>query len=313
MQDTNKPKKSRVGLIILLLLIIGAVVVIIINPFTYLQQFRSEQMEQQSTTNGETILSVDTAEVVSGDLRSYIETNGNVVDTDTLDVYPEVSGKLTYLGVKTGDLVEEGNEVARIDPSRPGITYRVTSIDSPVKGTVMAVNFPVGSTVAPQMALMRIGMLGNPEVEVSIAERHIGQVDVGAEVVATFKAYPDRQFIGTVVRMDPVLDPVTRTLVTGISLEDPENLIKVGMFPSVRIYTGKVENVTVIDRSAILYDGEQAYVFLYQEGFAVRQSIKLGLVVEQRAEVVEGLSPGDEVIVRGQTLVTDGVSVQMVD
>lgn len=313
MQYNDKPKKSRVGLIILLLLIIGLVVVIIINPFTYLKELGAERMEQDTATDEETILSVQTAKVDTDDLRSYIETNGNVVDTNTLDIYPEVSGKLTYLGVKKGDRVEEGNEVARIDPSRPGMTYRVTSIDSPVKGTVMAVNFPVGSTVAPQMALMRIGMLGNPEVEVPIAERYIGQVYEGAEVVATFKAYPGREFKGVVVRMAPVLDPVTRTLEIGISLEDPESLIKVGMFPSVRIYTGKVENVAVVDRSAVLYDGEQAYVFLYQKGVAVRQPIQLGLVVEQRAEVVEGLSPGDDVIVRGQTLVRDGVPVQLVD
>lgn len=315
MSTEHRSRKSRIGLIILLVLIVAAIIVVVINPFESLAQMMRDQAAGQTVEVAEdTVLSVRVAPVETKDLRAYIKTNGNVVDTKTVDIYPDVAGKLSFMELSVGDTVDVDQVVARIDPSRPGMNFRETVVESPVKGTVLAVNFAAGATVSPQAALVRVGMLDNLEVDVAIAEQYIGKVGIGTEATATFKAYPGETFNGQVVRLSPVLDPVTRTLKVGIALDDPEHKVKAGMFPSLVIYTEKVEDALIVGRSSILYDQNQPYVYVVDEGnVARRQDIELALVVDEHAQVVKGLAPGDAVVIQGQTLLTDGAAIRVLD
>lgn len=317
MKDRNTSKKKRIGLIILLLLVIAAVVVVVVNPFKNFPQIVQGQLPGEGegeSSDEETVIAVRVEKSSSGELRDYIKTNGDVVDTKTVDVYPEVSGNLTFLDVEVGDRVTKDTLLAKVDPSRPGMVYRETKVDAPVDGTVLAVNFAVGATVSPQAALVRIGLLDSLEVEVAIAERFIGNVAIGSEAEAVFKAYPGQKFTGKVVSLSPVLHPATRTLKVNIALEDPQGLIKVGMFPSVMIYTDRVEAALLIARESILYEGSQAYVYVVDDQMKIhRKNISLGLVVDEVAQVTEGLENGESVVVQGQTLLTEGATVQIVD
>lgn len=310
--DSRPHKKSRVGLIILLVLIVAAIAVAVLNPFEYLAQFSADQEDELQDEAPRLVVRVQP--VTSATLRNYIKVNGNVVDRETVDIYPEVAGKLSFLGVRIGDRVTVDQVIARVDPSRPGASFRETEVKSPVEGTILAVNFASGATVSPQAAMVRVGMLNEPEVEVAVAERHIGNITLGTKAEATFAAYPERTFDGSVVRLSPVLNPATRTLTIGIELQDPQRLIKAGMFPSVVLYTETVEDAQVVGRSAILYEGSQPYVYVVDDREqAQKRPIKLGLVVDTLGEVVEGLSEGDRVVIQGQTLLTDGALVRIVD
>src|SRR5690554_3131237 len=188
--DSHAHKRSRVGLIVILVLIAAAIAVVVLNPFKNLAQFSPDQgAATQTEESSRLAVRVHAAETTN--LRNYIKVNGNVVDTDSIDIYPEVAGKLSYIGVRVGDHVETDQVIARVDPSRPGANYRETDVKSPVAGTVLAVNFTTGATVSPQAAIVNVGMLEDPEVEVAVAERHIGSIKIGTEVEATFVAYPN--------------------------------------------------------------------------------------------------------------------------
>lgn len=311
-EDTNKKKK--VGLIVLLLIIVAAVAVIAINPFAKLKALKPALGEQDGTGSEKVAIAVMAFPVVRTSMQNYIRGNGNVVDPKALDVYPEVMGSLTYLDAKVGDKVEKDKVLAKIDPSRAGVVYKESEVKAPASGTILSVNFAKGASVSSQGPLLRIGMLEALEVEMDIAERYIGSVQLGTKAMATFKAYPGREFAGEVTRLSPVLNPTSRTLEIGISLEDPEHLIKSGMFPTVTILTERLSNVLVISRSSVLYDGNQAYVYTVgKTGLAEKKPISIGLVVDDKAEVLSGLEEGQRVITQGQTLLTDGTSVRIVE
>ena len=311
-QDSKPHRRSRIGLIILLVLIVAAIAVVVLNPFEHFAQISADQGDTSEDESPR--LAVRVLPVTHATLRNYIKVNGNVVDRETVDIHPEAAGKLSYLGVRIGDRVTADQVIARVDPSRPGAQFRETEIKAPVEGTVLAVNFASGATVSPQAAIVRLGMLDEPEVEVAVAERHIGNITWGTEAEVTFAAYPGRSFEGRVVRLGPVLNPATRTLTVGIELQDPQRLIKVGMFPSVVLYTEMVEDALVIGRSSILHDGNQPYVYVVDDRQQVqKRPIELGLVVDTLAEVLEGLSEGDRVVVQGQASLTDGALVRIVD
>ncbi len=310
-EHTNKKKK--VGLVILLLIIVAAVAVIILNPFAALKAMNPLGTEEPKDTE-KVAIAVTASPVVRSTLQNYIGGNGNVVDPKALDVYAEVVGTLTYLDAKVGDKVEKDKVLAKIDPSRAGVVYKESEVKAPVTGTILAVNFAKGASVSSQAPLFRIGMLEALEVEMDIAERYVGSVQLGTKAVATFKAYPGQEFIGEVTRLSPVLNPTTRTLEIGLSLEDPDRLIKSGMFPTVTILTERLEDVLVISRSSVLYDGSQAYVYTVDNSnLAEKKPITIGLVVDDKVEVLSGLEEGQLSITQGQTLLTDGTSVRIVE
>ena len=311
MSEQNNTKK-KIGLIVLLLIIVGAVVIIVLNPFASLRALLPTSDQEASTAK--VAIAVEALPVLRTSMQSYIQGNGNVVDPKALDVYAEVMGNLTYLNAKVGDKVAKDTLLAKIDPSRAGVVYKESEVKAPVSGTVLAVNYAKGSSVSTQGPLFRIGMLENLEIEMDIAERYVGSVQLGTKALATFKAYPKAEFNGEVTRLSPVLNPTSRTLEIGLSLDDPSNLIKSGMFPTVTILTEKLEDVLVISRSSILYDGNQAYVYVVdKDNLAAKKSITVGLVVDDKAEVLSGLEEGQMIITQGQTLLTDRTLVRIVE
>jgi len=306
--------KKKVGLIILLVVIVVSVAIIILNPFAKLKALNPLLGEEASNGGEKMAIAVSASPVERTTLQNYIGGNGNVVDPKALDVYPEVMGTLIYLDAKVGDKVEKDKVLAKIDPSRAGVVYKESMVKAPVSGTILAVNFAKGASVSSQGPLFRIGMLEALEVEMDIAERYVGSVQLGTKAMATFKAYPGMEFVGEVTRLSPVLNPTSRTLEIGLSLEDPTRLIKSGMFPSVTILTEKLSDVLVILRSSVLYDGNQAYVYaVNKSNIAEKKPITIGLVVDDKVEVLSGLEEGQKIITQGQTLLTDGTRVRIVE
>ncbi|MDY0290028.1 MAG: efflux RND transporter periplasmic adaptor subunit [Sphaerochaeta sp.] len=309
--DTNKKKK--VGLVVLLTIIVVAVAIIILNPFANIRS-ANKDVSGDLQAEKKVAIAVNASPVERTTLQNYIRGNGNVVDPKALDVYPEVMGTLSFLDAKVGDKVDKEKLLARIDPSRAGVVYKESEVRAPVSGTILAVNFAKGSSVSAQGPLFRIGLLDALEVEMDIAERFVGSVRVGTRAVATFKAYPGREFAGEVTRLSPVLNPTSRTLEIGIRLEDPDLLIKSGMFPTVTILTDRLTDRLVIQRSSVLYEGNQAYVYAVgKDNLAKKEYIQLGLVVDDKAEVLSGLAEGQVIVTQGQTLLTDGTSVRIVE
>ena len=308
-------KKKKVGLIVLIVLIVIAIALIAINPFKKMKSLNpvidKTALEDSSV---KAVIAVKVETIHEGILQNSISGNGNVVDTQTLDVYSEVVGTLTYLDAKVGDAIEKDQVLAKIDPSKAGVVYKESIVKAPVDGTIVSVNFAKGALVSTQAPLLRIGMLKALEVTMDIAERFVGKVALGTQAKLQFQAYPDREFSGKVSRLSPILNAASRTLEIGIQFEDPDHLIKAGMFPSVVILTDRLEEVLIIPRSSVLYEGSQAYVYVVnKENNAEKKNVGLGLVVADEAQVLSGLQVGELVVVQGQTLLTDGTAVHVVE
>lgn len=306
----TRSKKRIAGLIILIILIILATALVVINPFKYLKSLAPQQAVEESTEQVSVPVRVMT--VAQSNLQNTIRTNGSVIDPSSLDVYPEVTGTLKTLTISVGQRVEKDQVIATIDPSRPGVVYKEVAVKAPADGTVLALPFVVGSAVSMQAPLVRIGMLENLEVVTDIAERHIGSVTIGTKAELTFKAYPSERFPAVVSRLSPVLNPGSRTLEVGLVFEDEMKKIKSGMFPTITLYTEHLASIIAIPRSALLYSGSQAYLYTVDEtNTAHRVNVEVGLQVEDMIEIKEGLNVGDLLVTEGQSLLTEGTLVRV--
>ena len=107
-------------------------------------------------------------------------------------------------------------------------------------------------------------------------------------------------------RLTPiVLEVASKTGLTSV--------ITAGMFAKVKLITDTHSNIVIVSESALVNRYGDTYVFVVAPDSSVeKRVVKAGIRVDDKREILEGLNDGEEVVVRGQTLLEDGSKVNVV-
>ncbi|MDR1787056.1 MAG: efflux RND transporter periplasmic adaptor subunit [Treponema sp.] len=270
------------------------------------------------------LFAVNTSTAAKGLIRDYLALSGDIVAASTVDAYPEAAGKVTRLYVSIGSRVSRGQALAAIDPSRPGMEYEAYILRAPVAGTIVALPAQIGMTLSQAAPAARIaagtGADTALEIKLYVAERFLSRVRQEQTCEILLDAYPGEVFRGTVAKTSPIVDPASRTMETTVSIGSSGGRLKPGMFAKVKIITERKEGVVKIPDSAIVRRFGEEYVFAAvpdearEGGFVARKRLlRTGILIDGIQEVEEGLAPGEEFVVRGQTLLSDGSRINIVD
>jgi len=169
-----------------------------------------------------TAFSVRTEPVRRGTIQDYIESNGDVVSDSAVKVYPYIAGRLVSLKVPLGGRVSKGEVLAEVDPSTPGSAFSLNPVLAPISGTVTSLPVAVGSLVGTGIAVAEIGLIEDVQVEARVPERFVGVLRTGLRASVSLEAYPDVTFPASVVRVSPVVDPVSRTKTIRLGFDRPD-------------------------------------------------------------------------------------------
>lgn len=101
----------------------------------------------------------------------------------------------------------------------------------------------------------------------------------------------------TVASVSDRIDPATRTYSVRIPILDPTGRAKAGSFVRCDLIPQSRHDRVVLPRSALVRREGGVFAFRIRDGVAERVRVRVGVLEEQRAEILEGLSPGDEVVV----------------
>ena len=163
------------------------------------------------------------------------------------------------------------------------------------------------------------GDIGKNEIRINIAERFISRITNGQNATVTFDAYPSLVFGAKVFEVSPVLDTSTRTMGVKLRLNPPDSRVKVGMYGRVRLVTDSVKNAIVLPSSALVTRDGKDYVFVITSPKSGKNAAVVGLKpvtkgisVDNNVEITKGLEIGEEVVIKGQTLLNDGSKVNVV-
>lgn len=261
----------------------------------------------------ETIFAVNVMPVETGAMREYLRVNADVRNASSFDVVPETAGKLTQLRVSLGSTVQADQVIAEVDPSRPGMQFQASQVKTPIGGTVVAVLSSIGATVAPGVPIIRVSRMTETRLVAAISERWVAEMRVGLPATVTLEAFPGRVFDAHVVETAPVLDPVSRTLEIKMQLDKPDLRMKVGMFAMVKLVTSVKENVIRVPSEAVVERFGIPYIFVVNADHVQRRKVTTGLEVDGVYEIVQGLKVGEQIIVRGQTLLEDGSKIRVIE
>lgn len=169
---------------------------------------------------------------------------------------------------------------------------------------------PGGSGAPAVVTLMQLNTL---KLKASISEMNFKDIQLGQKVDVQADAYPGISFAGIVNKINPTINPATRTFDVEIKLPNDGRKLRPGMYVNATIHLGQV-SALVVDRSAILKQAGtfSFYAFITEGGKAVRRTVKTGKEFEDKLEITEGLNEGDNLIVIGQVRVKDGSIVEII-
>ncbi|MDR0642040.1 MAG: efflux RND transporter periplasmic adaptor subunit [Treponema sp.] len=266
------------------------------------------------------VFAVNTTSPAQGQIRDYLALSGDIVAGSTVDTYSEAAGKITRLYVGAGSVVRKGDPIALVDPSRPGMNYVESVVRAPIGGTVVSLPAQLGMTISQQVSLAKIAGGGGLEIKLYVAERFISRIRLRQPCEITLDAWPGEIFRGTVHEIAPTVDPASRTMEVRVNVDNRDAKLKAGMFAKVRLITEIKENIVKIPANALVERFGESFVFVVEanydsgEGFvARRRNVSPGILIDGVLEITEGLSPADEIIVRGQTLLQDGARVNIIE
>jgi RND family efflux transporter MFP subunit len=192
-----------------------------------------------------------------------------------------------------------------------------TNVTSPIDGIVSERFVDVGTMVDTQMmgnrravALYEVKNLEKVKLTVGISENDLPRAQVGQEATIALRAIPTRTFKGELVHVAPNLAEGTRRAKAEIQIDNPEHLLKPGMFATAELLLERHSGVTLIPKDAVVDRGGRRVVFLAEDDIARMAPVTLEGSDDRFVIVASGVKPGDQLIVKGQTIVEDGSPIR---
>ncbi len=270
-----------------------------------------------ATSSESTIFAVNTTTATKGQIKDYLALSGDIVAGSAVDAYSDVAGKVTKLYVSVGSKVRKGSPLAEVDPSKPGMSFVPGVAKAPISGTIVSLPAQVGMTVSQAMPVARISRTDDIELRTYVAERFVSKMRLGLPAQVELDAYPGSTFTAKVKELSPVIDPSSRTMEVRLALPSTEGKLKAGMFAKIRVVTEEKESIVKIPAQAVVRRFGENYVFVVQKegdgAVARKRLVTPGILIDGKLEITKGLNAGEEIVIRGQTLLDEGSRVNVVD
>jgi RND family efflux transporter MFP subunit len=197
------------------------------------------------------------------------------------------------------------------------------SMICPVDGVIVEMNIKEGAYTSNVQPVFKIVNLDKLQVKAEINEYSIKDVKEGQKVVITGDAIEeDTEVLGVVDSISPVAkknissggEEVVIEIV--ISIDNANDALKPGLSVDCQIMTFEKNDIVVVPIGALKIDkDENEYVLKVDEekGVMVRQDVKLGIISDMMAEVLDGLTEGDIIVDDPQSFHKDGSKVRILE
>ena len=200
---------------------------------------------------------------------------------------------------------------ARADAIRARLAERV--ITAPFTGVLGFRQVSEGALVTPGTVIATLDDISTIKLDFSVPEALMATLSPGQKLTAKTIAYPDREFEGVVTSISSRVDPVTRAVTVRANVPNPDNLIKPGMLMTVELMTQPRRTIAIPELALIQVSTRQS-VFRVKDDNTVEQvPVRTGARRRGDVEIVEGLNPGDHIVLDGTGKLRSGATVAVVN
>ena len=221
-----------------------------------------------------------------------------------------IGSEIQYLKAKT----DKESAVANLESLRA--QKRMSEVFAPFDGYVDKILMKKGELAAPGFPLIEFVNLSKLTITADLSESHLGKINKGDIVEAIFSNFPDDTIKTPIVRVSKIINRDSRTFQIELKLNNSSGKIKPNMVSELRIKDFSTDKALVIPSLAIKKDMTGNYVYTVKpakdgKNIVFKNYINLDLAYQDKTMIAKGLKAGDKVIVKGHTMVSAGVPVNV--
>ncbi|AYB31949.1 efflux RND transporter periplasmic adaptor subunit [Chryseolinea soli] len=274
------------------------------------------KVEYISHKEGETI--------TNGQLLSRLELTSYTLNKELSDVQVVLAkDEFTRLSLmyKAGSLSESDFTKAGMAVTQAELQKKIQEkniadahIYSPLNGVLLSKQTEVGEAVSAGVTLFVVADIRKVIVTAYIPEGELHQVAIGQMAEVHISAL-NQSFPGKVTDVGAVADMVSRAFTVKIEIDNKDLLIRPGMIAEARIAGNRNEHDILIPTESVVHDlNNQNYIYIadIKQQKAFKRKISLGRIVENKIQVVSGLSTGETIVVDGQSKLADGAHITII-
>ncbi len=185
-------------------------------------------------------------------------------------------------------------------------------IKSPISGQVVSKNKEAGEFVAVGTVLGHVVDISRLKVDVLVGEGDVYTIKMNDKVNVTSDVFPGKSLNGNVYFISNQGDAAHNYKVE-ILLNNTSEALKAGTFVNVDFSKQSAQKLITIARNALIDGINNPQVYMVENGKAVIRKITLGKELNGRYEVLDGLKPGERVIIGGQINLANGTAVSVAE
>ncbi len=188
-------------------------------------------------------------------------------------------------------------------------------IKSPVNGVVDEIYLKEGEIAMPGTRLMMVVNLKELYINADVSESYLSSVKAGDMAQVSFPVYPELTINVPVYRTGNFINPNNRTFIIQLKIKNTDDKLKPNVLAIIKIRDFSSDQALTVPTKVIKQDIKGHYLYKLTNDDNIMQAakvyIKTGLTSGEYTMVLEGLNPGDKIIVKGYTQVSDGTKVML--
>ncbi len=211
-------------------------------------------------------------------------------------------------------MLESARSRRRAAQAQMGVAERAlrdAEVRAPFAALIANRKISRGEYVVPGAPLYDLVATDPIEVEFHLPERDSGRVMLDQPVAVTVAPHPDQVFEARISMVSPIIDPRTRTLRVEARLDNPDGILRPGLFALVDVGVAKRFEVVMVPEEAVMQRALGPIVFTVDsEGRVTQRDVRIGMHRRGAVEIEKGIEPDSWVVASGQARLIDGIVVR---
>ena len=254
-------------------------------------------------------------EVKAGDMLVRMDQNQYLTSKIQLANLEIEMGRLEAL-LETGSVSQQTYDQTKVgyDQLKQNLSFLETNtyVKAPFDGVISAKTYEDGELYGgqPIVVLTQVKKL---KALIAVPEKYYPLIQEGMKLTVKSEVYPEETFPATIEVVYPTIDVASHTFLCKIVIPNACEKLRAGMYVTTTLGLGK-ENTIVVPYQSVekLIGSNERFVFINENGYAKRVSVKLGQRFDEQIEIIAPeIHAGVEYIYKGQSKLVDGVKIEV--
>ena len=287
----------------------------VLNISTNLQGYLTQNVAPSLTGKIEHIFVEVGDRVKEGDMLVRMDQNQYLTNKIQLANLEVEMSRLEAL-LATGSVSQQTYDQTKVsyDQLKQNLSFleKNTYVKAPFEGVISAKTYEDGELYGgqPIVVLTQVKKL---KALIAVPETYYPLIKEGMKLTVKSDIYPEETFAATIEVVYPTIDAASHTFQCKVVIPNASEKLRPGMYVTTTLGLGK-ENTIVVPYQSVekLIGSNERFVFINENGYAKRVSVKLGQRFDEQIEIIAPeIQPGVEYIHKGQSKLVDGVKIEV--